>query len=255
MSLPPGGGDPDLAWLDELDLRVEPPWLTMGLGRSEAWLLPPDRDAVAQRAERRRLLTERPVDVEVVLPDQPAAVVDLVASGRDGQDDVCALRPDDHGTFVLVGGCVCFPSHWVLAEKVGEPVGAVHAPVPGYAAQLQARVDGFLARLRPGQVAARRNRTLHERGDLFAPVPPPREGRAFDEWWVRSERQALMRVPGSDAVGFSIRTTQVRLGDLPAPVARRLAAFLAAEPDELSAYRGYLDVRADLVAHLKAAQP
>jgi hypothetical protein len=239
-----------MAWVDELDLRGEPPWIVMGVSRAADWLLPRDASAAAQLAQRKLLLAKRSADVFAVLDGQPDAVHELVAQGRDVQDDVCALRPDEAGRHALVGGCVCFPSHWVLAEKLGRPVAEIHDPVPGYAQELQARVDSFLARLKAGQVAARRNRTVHERPDLFAPVAPRREGRPLGEWWLRSERQALCRVEGTDVVGFSIRTSQMQLAKLPADVAQRLAAQLAAEPDELAAYRGYLDVRDDLVAHL-----
>jgi hypothetical protein len=236
------------AWLDELDLRAEPPWLTMGLNRSGALFLPDDDEA--QVAERAALLAARPADVVAVLDGQPPAGHALLVRGRRGQDDVCALRPDADGVHRMVGAVLCFPSHWVLGEKLGLPVAAVHGPVPGYVDALQTRVDSFLARRRPGQVAARRNRTLHERGDLYAPMAPRRDDRPLGEWWLRSERQALALAGESDVVAFTIRTQQVRLDALPAAVAHRLAETLAAEPDELGTYRGYLDVKPALVRYL-----
>ena len=41
-------------------------------------------------------------------------------------DDATAVK------WHLVAASLCFPAHWVLAEKMGKPLAAIHEPVPHY---------------------------------------------------------------------------------------------------------------------------
>ncbi|MEZ5865467.1 MAG: DUF3445 domain-containing protein [Geminicoccaceae bacterium] len=43
----------------------------------------------------------------------------------------------------LVGAFVAFPSRWSLAEKIGRPMPAIHAPVPGLEAAIGGPVGLF----------------------------------------------------------------------------------------------------------------
>ena len=267
------GHPPD--WIDELDLDADgPPWLPMGLSRvpEAEWLLLDDGRPV-ELAERARLLTERHDEVFAALPGTEAAggeVLDLVtawlagrgldavapagvhpleAAGRLVQEDLVLMVERD-GDFHLDAACLCFPSHWRLTEKLGRPTGAVHGPVPGYADELGARVDRFLARLRPGVVTARRNWSVHPSGALFAPVPPPPDPGA--DLWLRSERQTLRRLRGSGAVLFTIRVQQTPFTSLVhrPDVARRLAARITAQPEAFTDYQGLLPVLSEVLAGL-----
>jgi hypothetical protein len=251
------------AWLDELDLGTDgPPWLPMGLARvpEAEWLLVDD-DRPAELAERERLLAERHDDVFAALPGTEAAgqealglvtgwlaarghgaaplagVHPLEAAGRLVQEDLVLMVERD-GDFLLDAACLCFPSHWRLADKLGRPTTAVHRPVPGYESELADRVDRFLARLRPGVVTARRNWSVHPSAALFAPVPPPPAPGA--DLWLRSERQTLRRLSGSGAVLFTIRVQQTPFTSLVhrPDVARRLAARLRAQPSAFTGYQG-----------------
>ena len=251
------------AWLDELALDHDgPPWLAMGLARvpEDEWLVLDD-ERPAELAERASLLTERHDEVFAALPGTEAAgaevlalvtgwlaarghdtapllgVHPLEAAGRLVQEDLVLMVERD-GDFHLDAACLCFPSHWRLAEKLGRRTGAVHDPVPGYEEELAARVDRFLARLRPGVVTARRNWSLHPSAALFAPVPPTPSPGA--ELWLRSERQTLRRLSDSGAVLFTIRVQQMPLASLVhrPDVARRLAARLRAQPSAFTGYQG-----------------
>ncbi len=272
------------AWLDDLGLGVDgPPWLSMGLSRvdSNRWLLP-DEHRVRELAERHRLLADHHDDVfsaspdsehagrealslirawfaehrpDIGLPRDPAGVHPLEAAGRLVQEDLCLmLRHGD--VHHLDAACLCFPSHWRLADKIGRPTAEVHGPVPGYAEELGPRVDRYLDRLRPGSGAERRNWSVHEAPDLFAPWPgEPRQlevGDVATGLWLRSERQTLRRLPDTDAVLFTIRVQQVPLGALAhrPDVARRLAARLAAQPAELTAMNGLAPHRDVVLAWL-----
>ena len=254
------------SWLDELRLEASgPPWLNMGLARVEErdWLLV-DEHRAAELALRARLIDQRRDHVFQVRPGTDAAAAEVLAliggapgdfhpleaAGRIVQEDLCLLTPDDRGRLVLSAACVCFPSHWVLGDKMGRPVAEIHGPVPLYEDELAAKVDGFIERLRPGTLVARRNWTIHELEDLFAPVCPPLQGVAPADQWLRSERQTLRVLPATGAVLFTIKTQQVQLRDLPSDVARRLAARLRAEPAELDAYKDLGPRMADLLTFL-----
>lgn len=195
----------------------------------------------------------------------PTAVADadigalMEFAARRVAEDLCLLVPSD-GAWVLAAGCVCFPSHWRLADKVGRPLAAVHGAVPHYADELATRVDRFVDRLAPGRGAWRRNWLVHTDDRLFAPLPPPAPdppltaADAGDRLWLRSERQTLRRLARSAAVVFTIRTQQAPLAVVAAqPELRaRIAAAIASWPDDLVAYRGGEVVREPLLAWLRA---
>ena len=263
-------------WLDELVLDADgPPWLAMGLARvpEDEWLVV-DGERPAELAERARLLAERHDEVFAALPGtEPAGeevlglvtewlalrghdaaaragVHPLEAAGRLVQEDLVLMVEHDDGHH-LDAACLCFPSHWRLADKLGRPTTAVHQPVPGYEEELADRVDRFLARLRPGVVTARRNWSVHPSPALFAPEPPPSFTGA--PLWLRSERQTLRRLPHTGAVVFTIRVQQTPLATLASrpDVARRLAARLRAQPAAFTGYQGLALVLPEFLAGLE----
>jgi dimethylamine monooxygenase subunit A len=192
----------------------------------------------------------------------------LDTAGRLVAEDLCLLVPGTtvgvagaEGGWVLGAGSVCFPSHWRLRDKLGLPTAAIHGPVPHYADELAARVDRFLARLAPGRSVWRRNWTVHTSPELFVPEPAPPPDPpvtaedAGERLWLRSERQALVRLARHRAVLFTIRTDQVRLGALRAdpPLCARMADAVASWSPGLLAYRGGEAVRRPLLGWLRAA--
>jgi dimethylamine monooxygenase subunit A len=201
-------------------------------------------------------------------PARPA-LAPLDAAGRLVAEDLCLLVPGTdvgvtagpEGGWVLGAGSVCFPSHWRLSEKLGLPVAAIHQPVPHYADELAIRVDRFLARLAPGRSVWRRNWTVHTDPELFVPDPAPdpdppvSEADAGERLWLRSERQALVRLARHHAVLFTIRTDQAPLGVAAGDpqLCGRLADAVAAWSPSLLAYRGGEAVRRPLLGWLRAA--
>jgi hypothetical protein len=159
------------------------------------------------------------------------------------QEDLCLLLPDGDAQLVLAAACVCFPSHWRLADKIGRPAAEIHGPVPRYGDELASKVDTFLDRLRPDVVMKRRNWLIHETGELYVPAPPETADLTIrpEKLWLRSERQTLRRLPDTGAVVFTIRTQQIQIGALERrpDVAAALAARLEAQPDDLARYAAY----------------
>jgi hypothetical protein len=245
-----------VTWIDELELRVGPPDATMGTRSldDDRWFLLDDEWS-SQRDEAGALLDERRHDVlagatagdaaeelDAVLVEwlrARGAPVDaddadpLARARRRVADDLCILEPSADG-WLLAAGAVCFPSYWVLAEKVGRPLDAVHEPVPGYAGPLADRVDTFLSRLRPGQGVWRRNWSLHDDPAMHL----PRHVGGGRGRWLRSERQTLRRLGDTGAVVFTIRTQQVPLGDVPVEVRPRLAAAMRSWSAAVRRYKG-----------------
>lgn len=155
----------------------------------------------------------RPDGVEVVL-DRDAPLATL---GRLIQADVCVMTPGPDG-HVLTGAILCFPASWTLSEKVGRPLVAIHTPVPEYDANVAGRVQRLFDVLRPEQPLWRANAIRHHDPSLHHPRresdPPEIRHGMPDGPYLRSERQALRRLPGSGAVIFTIHTTILPLDQL-----------------------------------------
>jgi hypothetical protein len=178
--------------------------------------------------------------------------------GRLVQEDFCLMSGAD-GPARLIGATLCAPSRWRLADKIGQPLGAIHAPVPGYAAALARSVDGFFARVKPGKPVWRLNWTILDDPAPFQPAAsaadvPVTAADAGALLWLRVERQTLRRLVATDAVVFTIRTYITRLdaaigeGD----VAAELAACVRDAPEAMLAYKHIVPFRAALLAWLDA---
>lgn len=225
------------------------------------WLLPDDdleRDLAtkaALRAERHaevfaaldsptvdaaaREVLHLVVDATGAMPDSTLHPLD--AAGCLVQEDLCLLVLRD-GAPHLDAASLCFPSYWRLADKLGRPLTAVHAPVAHYAEELGTKVDRLIGRLTEGRPLWRRNWSIHDDPTYFLPAPTP-EGAVDppDGLWLRSERQTLRRLATPETILFTIRTQQVPLGILAMrpDIARRMAAAIAAWSPALATYKGH----------------
>ncbi len=122
--------------------------------------------------------------------------VPLVAASLLVPDDLCLMERDDE-SYRLTAACVCSPSYWSLAEKIGRTLEGIHAPVPTLNAKLGAPMRQFFARLPNGAIFERRNWLIHTdpepfqpRSETWHPVMP----EDIDSLVVRSERQTLRRL-------------------------------------------------------------
>jgi dimethylamine monooxygenase subunit A len=242
-------------WLDEIELDPGTPPVRMGthaLG-DQPWLLVDDQRA-AELALKADLHARHPDEVfaagaatevpgaEVcTLVERAGLVIEgtgshpLRAAGLAVQEDLCLLRRSPEG-WILDGASVSFPSRWRLAEKIGRPLGEVHAPVAGYVPQLDRRVTALIDRL-DHRIVRRRNWFAHPDRTLFQPERPiggdPVIGadRVWDDLWLRSERQTLRRLDLPGWALFTIRVQQAPLGELGARRPDALRRFLQrAEP-------------------------
>jgi hypothetical protein len=252
-------------------------------------------DYAVQMAEKDRLLAARRAEVFQIRPQAEPAASELVAAvadwglathpdrfAREGdaircadgrrvalgekpaleaaallvQEDLCLLQPDAAGTLILTGACLCFPSRWRLADKLGRPMLAIHAPVPGLNPKIGATIDRFLAGLKAGNIYTRTNWSLTTDPALFQPVALPHDpiapADAGARVFYRVERQTLRLLPASGAVLFGIRVHQHQLAAFAAiPEQRRaLAAAVAALDPSLVEYKSMTAIKEAVIEFL-----
>ncbi len=238
-----------------------------------------DPDYAAQMAERDRLLAARPEETMAALPEAAAPLAEfrtallaalaarpewraepgairrpdgaavplsletLPLAGRLCQEDFLLMAPPAaaEDEYRLVAGVLCFPSRWLLAEKLGRPMTRIHAPVPYYAETLAKRVNRVFHGLAAERPMVRCNWLAHatDRLDL-----PQREGEKIstgevgNAWFLRTERQTLRRLPKTRVVVFGVKTTVTPFEALTPEQRDGLRAALSEWSADEIAYRG-----------------
>lgn len=148
--------------------------------------------------------------------DDPATA--LLMASWCVQEDLCLLQPGDDGRYTLTAASLCAPSYWRLLDKVGQPLDAIHAPVPGYADRLDRPVNRFFERLKTDQPVWRGNWSVVTSDRLYQPggeesEPIDRPDDIPERCFLRTERQTLRRMPNTGAVLFTIRVELRSLRD------------------------------------------
>ena len=180
----------------------------------------------------------------------------ITTLGRLVQEDFCLLdRPDGADEHRLIAANLCFPSHWRLPDKLGRPLLAIHAPAPGYAEGLGARVERVHAALAVERPLQRLNYSIQSTPELR--LYDVRHGRSTpDVFYLRVERQTLRRLPETRAVVFGIKTYATPFEDLPTEAQATLADRLEAMTPAEQGYKGgeaYIAEAASRLRRLAAA--
>jgi hypothetical protein len=178
--------------------------------------------------------------------------------GESWEADFLLMKPDDQGVFRLYGGCLCFPSHWDLHEKLGKPLAEIHGPVPGLNEQLGRQIDGFLKRIKPGFSWERVNWGLSRSPELN--LHPSRsiarldEMVTLDEVWWRVEEQSLVALPETGGILFGIRLVIKPFAEVKDdPEAnRRMTRALETMPEPMAEYKGIAQSRRRLLELLQS---
>ncbi|MEQ9504891.1 MAG: DUF3445 domain-containing protein [Hyphomonas sp.] len=137
----------------------------------------------------------------------------LEAAASAVSDDLCILIKDRDDLWRLEAASLCAPTFWRLEEKLGEPLGGLHAPVPGANPGLVSRIHRMFDAVQPGQVLERFNWTVQPGMARFTPSQAPFKARAaeltvegaLNALWLRVERQTISKLAISGAVVFTIR--------------------------------------------------
>lgn len=188
------------------------------------------------------------------LPHDP-----LEVAGRLVQEDLQIMeKSPETGRYHLTASVLCFPTRWLLADKIGQPLARIHGPVPGYHEHLESLMDRFFDQMRVDKPVQRKNFSILDRPDLFQPsgrrnsVEDLSVDAVPERVTLRVERQTLRRLPESSAILFTIRIYQRHLGALAdrPEQAGRLAESLRALPDAMQAYKNFGVIRAPVLAWL-----
>ena len=231
-----------------------PPGIAPGLMpiAPEAWLMP-DTEAAAwlapkrglMRAQRDEVFAAQGAEVEMreaanlVLAVTGAAEgcwpTPLEAAASTVSDDLCLMVRDGDGLWRLRAASLCAPTFWRLEDKIGEPLGGLHGPVPGGDPGLAVRISRIFDGLRPGLVLERFNWTVQAGIERFTPGAAPLktlatdtpDAAALDVLHLRVERQTLRKLPDTGALLFTIR---IVIDPLRAalPTLRHVEAFASA---------------------------
>ena len=203
------------------------------------------RDAAAMRIA--------PGDRRVALAGEPP----LLIASRLVQEDLLLMQRGETG-WRLVAGSLCFPSAWLLREKLGRDLSAIHAPVPGFAGRMAAMVARIFDNLQPDQPLERFNWSIYGDAQLrharSGEASPARFGAAA-LGHIRVERQTLRRLARSGDILFTVRVLVDPLAAFARhPNGRALASALGRQIAQLSAeqatYKGLAEARETLLGAL-----
>lgn len=166
----------------------------------------------------------------------------LTALGHLVAEDFCLMVPDPAGgEYRLAAAVLCFPSRWLLSEKLGRPLTAIHDPVPVYDETLARRVNRVFAALDTRRPLVRVNWLVHAVPELFLPMGLSDKLVATADptagLYLRTERQTLVRLPRTRAVAFGIKTSITPLERLTRSEAAALHGCLGAATGDTIAYR------------------
>lgn len=248
-------GSPDWPRLfPEADYR-----LPMGLRPGDAERFWSDWDASGDLIrERRQWLSACPGNHAACLPEGREAKAEAMEWMRkfstEPEPDWVLLSADMEQEPRALAGEVIFPSSWSLPEKIGLPMSAVHAPVPGLQEQIGPGIQSFLSRLKADAAWKRENWGLAADAELNHHPSRQRPRLTADarpeSTWIRLEHQFLTRLPGSGCILFGIRVTCHRLDQVTAlPGMRaRIHRALTTMPEPLARYKGLHDWRHTLLA-------
>ncbi|MEM0989257.1 MAG: DUF3445 domain-containing protein [Pseudomonadota bacterium] len=205
---------------------------------------------------------ERPgftVGAQVMRPDGVKVALDrkdpLVTVGNVVAEDFCLLRADPRsGEYRLTAAVLCFPSRWLLSEKLGQALTEIHAPVPDYDDRLARRVGAVFAELRVSTPLVRINWLVHAVPELHLPMG--HSDKLFQladptgPFYLRTERQTLRRMPETGAIAFGIKTSITPIANLTAEEANGLARALEGLDEAAMAYRAGAHVLGNAVLAL-----
>lgn len=172
--------------------------------------------------------------------DHPLAII-----GRLAQEDFCILwKPEDNPEHILIGAVLCFPSRWLLAEKMGRPMIGIHDRVPNYDDNIAKRVQRLFDALSPDRPLVRANWLVHTSPELHQPLTEEAKAKwekaPSDRFWLRTERQSLLRLPHSGAVVFTIKTCITPVEALTPDQRAGLIDALDGTGEEMQVYHGGL---------------
>ena len=233
----------------EFDLTVQLKKKLLATRRSEVVGLQPGGEDVAQEAAQ---LVSQWAGVEL----SSTGINALVEASLLVADDLAVLQPvksqDGSEQLLLNAAVVCCPSRWMLSEKMGHNMLAIHEPVAKYADHVGAAVDTYFQRLTVEKPVWRSNWIIQDHPALFQPqIPSGPLVKTPDELWIRMERQTLRRLPKTGGILFTIRGYQQPLPEYLSrskQIAQDTRTLVERLPDDVAQYKSVLKYRPAIMA-------
>jgi len=184
--------------------------------------------------------------------------------GRQVQEDLLILRGTKEDGMPLIAGQLCFPNAWCLDDKMGQSFLDIHRPVPLFREHIGRSSTLLLERLKTERPVWRVNWSLKATSRLnHTPRFHYEEQQSCqsitrenigERCFLRVERQALSRLPRTDAILFTIHTYQTPLAQVVNNVdsARRLFNVVSTTPEEVLAYKAIAPFADVLLGYLAA---
>ncbi|MFM8651325.1 MAG: heme-dependent oxidative N-demethylase family protein [Acidimicrobiaceae bacterium] len=228
----------------EFDLTLQLKKKLLATRRNEVVGWQPGGDEVAQEAAQ---LVGEWVGVEL----KSSGIDALVEASLLVADDLAVLQPvksqDGSERLLLNAAVVCCPSRWMLSEKMGHNMLAIHEPVAKYADHVGAAVDTYFQRLTVEKPVWRSNWIIQDHPALFQPqIPSGPLVKTPDELWIRMERQTLRRLPKTGGILFTIRGYQQPLPEYLSRsklIAQNTRTLVERLPEDVAQYKSVLKYR------------
>ena len=201
-------------------------------------------------------LTGETIDIDPVRP--------LWSIGMHVQEDLVICSGDLASGFSVIAGHVCFPSGWSIADKLGQSMLHVHAPVPEFSAKLAALTTKLLQRMKSGRPVWRTNwgvrpldrldQSPKHLSEISKAARMVTHRNALARCYFRTERQTMIRLPESKDILFAIHTHQLPLAELEMTMRNTLASIIETCPEETLKYKGILPMRDAVVVALRSIE-
>jgi len=173
------------------------------------------------------------------------------------QEDLVLMRKSAEG-WRLVAASLCFPSSWILREKIGKVMHEVHSPVPGFekGTRNATMIERIFDNLQADLPAERFNWSIYNDDKLYhedrAGEHFPDHSKGENEHFLRVERQTLRKLPKSGDILFGIRIHIDPIEALAArpdrqALGREFIRNIEAIPRDQAIYKGLEDHRQQLI--------
>ncbi|KAF2266443.1 hypothetical protein CC78DRAFT_417583, partial [Lojkania enalia] len=188
---------------------------------------------------------------EEISIQKPYDVHPLEVCARLCVEDFNILQKSEFsGEHYLVASATIFPAGWRLRERIGKSVTDLHGPVPLWKGKLSKPVEHYFTRLSTNSYMERHSFFIQinpddrplsqllfiQRGQDFY---PGKVGNFSPPYFIiRRERQTFRRLPKSNTVVFTVKTSVQKLTDLPAEGRRGLVKEIRSWPDDIKEYKG-----------------
>jgi len=187
-----------------------------------------------------------------LIPSSPLSALEILSAHVDTDFLFLSVNPET-SKYHLEAFATCFPSGFSTLEKLGQPLAAIHTPVPGYTQKLEKSMDRFFANLPVGKIVKRGNWSITTNDQLFsvagnhmyvdgetkqsdfhdpatkgmnektldvnsetleADIARQKDNVVIEECRLRCERQTLIRLPKTRGILFAFKTYQYKLSEV-----------------------------------------